>query len=48
MSEKILAVAAGHEITEKELNELIANYPPEQQVYLSNPKARDEVLEQLV
>ncbi|MDE6904160.1 MAG: peptidylprolyl isomerase [Lachnospiraceae bacterium] len=48
MSEKVLAVAAGHEITEKELNELIANYPPEQQIYLSNPQARDEILEQLI
>ncbi|MDE6981165.1 MAG: peptidylprolyl isomerase, partial [Lachnospiraceae bacterium] len=38
----------GHEITEKELNELIANYPPEQQIYLSNPQARDEILEQLI
>ncbi|MCI9426731.1 MAG: peptidylprolyl isomerase [Eubacterium sp.] len=48
MSEKILAVSAGHEITEQELNELIANYPPEQQVYLSSPKAKDELLEQLI
>lgn len=48
MSEKILAVSAGHEITEKELNELIANYPPEQQIYLSSPQAKDEVLEQLI
>lgn len=48
MSEKILAVSAGHEITEKELNDLIANYPPEQQIYLSSPQAKDEVLEQLI
>ncbi len=48
MSEKILAVSAGHEITEKELNELIANYPPEQQLYFSNPRAKDELLEQLI
>lgn len=48
MSEKILAVSAGHEITEKELNDLIANYPPEQQAYLSDPRAKDEVLEQLI
>lgn len=48
MSEKILAVSAGHEITEKELNELIANYPPEQQIYLSSPQAKDELLEQLI
>ena len=48
MDEKVLAVAAGHEITEEELNTLIRNYPPEQQVYLSNPQARDQVLEQLI
>lgn len=48
MSEKILAVAAGHEITEEELNVLIRNYPPEQQMYLSDPRARAQVLEQLI
>lgn len=48
MSEKILAVSAGHEITEQELKDLIANYPPEQQIYLSSPQAKDEVLEQLI
>lgn len=48
MSEKILAVSAGHEITETELNNLIANYPPEQQIYMSSPDAKDQVLEQLI
>lgn len=48
MNEKILAVSAGHKITEQELNDLIANYPPEQQVYFSNPQAKDELLEQLI
>lgn len=48
MSEKILAVAAGHEITEKELNNLISNYPAEQQIYMSNPQAKQQVLEQLI
>lgn len=48
MSEKVLAVSAGHEITEQELKDLIANYPPEQQIYLSSPGARDELLEQLI
>lgn len=48
MSDKILAVSAGHEITEKEFNDLIANYPPEQQIYLSSPQAKDELLEQLI
>lgn len=48
MSEKVLAVAAGHEITEGELDTLIRNYPPEQQMYLTNPQARAQVLEQLI
>lgn len=48
MEEKILAVAAGHEITEGELNCLISNYPPEQQIYMSSPQARQEALEQLI
>lgn len=48
MDDKILAVAAGHAITEQELNQLIANYPAEQQAYFSNPKARDELLEQVI
>ena len=48
MSEKILAVAAGHEITEQELNNLISNYPPEQQIYMSSPQAKQQALEQLI
>ena len=48
MSEKVLAVAAGHEITEGELNELIHNYPVEQQIYLADPRAKSQVLEQLI
>lgn len=48
MSENVLAVAAGHEITEEELLTLIRNYPPEQQMYLMNPQGREEVLEQLI
>ncbi len=46
--EKVLAVVAGHEITEGELNTLISNYPPEQQVYMANPQAREQMLEQLI
>lgn len=48
MSEKILAVAAGHEITEGEVNNLIKNYPPEQQIYMANPQAKQQVLEQII
>lgn len=48
MSEKVLAVAAGHEITEGEVNDLIKNYPPEQQIYMSSPQAKQQVLEQVI
>lgn len=48
MSEKILAVAAGHEITEKEFNNLMKKIPAEQQIYLSDPRAKAEMLEQLI
>lgn len=48
MSERILAVVAGHEITEGELNTLIRNYPQEQQMYMSDPRAKEQVLEQLI
>lgn len=48
MSEKVLAVAAGHEITEGELDALIRNYPAEQQMYMANPQAKAQVLEQLI
>lgn len=48
MSEKILAISAGHEITEAELDNLIKNYPAEQQIYMSSPQARQQALEQLI
>ena len=48
MENKVLAVAAGHEITEQELKDLIANYPVQQQAYFSDPKAKNELLEQLI
>ncbi len=48
MDDRVLAVAAGHEITKRELDSLIANYPAKQQAYFSNPKAKDELLEQLI
>lgn len=48
MNETVLAVAAGHEITEGELNDLIRNYPPEQQIYMSSPQAKQQVLEQII
>ncbi|MEY8391376.1 peptidylprolyl isomerase [Lachnospiraceae bacterium] len=48
MSEKILAVAAGHEITEQELENLIDQYPANQQMYMSDDNARRQILEQLI
>lgn len=48
MDNKILAIAAGHEITEGELEALIRNYPQDQQIYMANPQARQQVLGQLI
>jgi len=48
MSDTILAVAAGHEITEDEVTNLIRNYPPEQQMQMMGEGARKDVLEQLI
>jgi peptidyl-prolyl cis-trans isomerase C len=48
MSDKVLAVAAGHEITEDELIGLIRNYPDQQQLSLMSPEGRAQVLEQLI
>lgn len=48
MNDNILAVAAGHTITEQELDNLIASYPPRQQEYFSSADARDGLLEQLI
>ena len=35
METKVLAVAAGHEITEDEVNQFINNMPQEQRAYMS-------------
>ena len=48
MNDNIFAVAAGHTITEQELDNLIASYPPRQQEYFSSADARDGLLEQLI
>ena len=47
MSQDVLAVVAGHEITELELEAFVASLPREQQMYASNPQFRQQCMEQL-
>ena len=48
MENKVLAVVAGREITEAELDSFLQSVPQEQQAYVSNPKFREQYLEQLI
>lgn len=48
MSEKVLAVVAGKEITEAEFDAFLQGMPREQQPYLSNPQFRAQCLEQFI
>lgn len=48
MDQKVLAVVAGEEIMESELNVYLRNIPREQQQYASNPQFRQQYLEQLI
>lgn len=48
MDNKVLAKAAGHEITEEELNLYLQNLPQEQQAYANSPQARTQILEQII
>lgn len=48
MENKVLAVAAGNEITEKDLNALIARYPEQQRAAFSSEEAKKNLLEQLI
>lgn len=48
MEQKVLAVVAGHEITDGEIDALIQSMPQEQQMYAANPQFRAQCLEQLV
>ena len=48
MENQVLAVVAGDEITERELNAFMQGLPPQQQAYVSNPQFREQCLEQLV
>ncbi len=48
MEKNVLAVVAGHEITEEELNAFIQRLPREQQMYATNPQFREHCKEQLI
>lgn len=48
MENKVLAVAAGNEITEKDLNALISRYPEQQRVAFNSEEAKKNLLEQLI
>jgi len=46
MEEKIIAVSAGHEITEKEFAQFAARVPQEQQAYIHTPEGKQQALTQ--
>ena len=48
MENKVLAVVAGEEVTEQDLNDFMENVPQDQQAYRSNPQFRQQYLEQLI
>ncbi|WP_297417776.1 peptidyl-prolyl cis-trans isomerase [Clostridium sp.] len=48
MENKVLAVVAGNEITEKDLNAIISRYPEEQRVALQSEGKRKQLTEQLI
>ncbi len=48
MSETVLAIAAGHEITSGEVDAFIQRLPQQQQAYASNPQFRAQALQQLI
>ncbi|MGE9881155.1 peptidylprolyl isomerase [Bariatricus sp. SGI.161] len=48
MSQKVLAVVAGKEITEAEVDAFIHSLPREQQAYASNPQFQQQCLDQVI
>lgn len=48
MSQEVLAVVAGEEITQGEFDTFLRGVPKEQQAYLSNPDFRKQCLDQLI
>jgi len=45
---KVLATVAGRDITEKDIDNVIAGYPAEDQAKMQNPTVRNKIMEQLI
>lgn len=48
MENKVLAVVAGNEITQKALEDIINKYPEDRRMYLNTERGRKELLEQTI
>lgn len=48
MENKILAVVAGNEITQRDLEDIINKYPEDRKMYLNTDRGRKELLEQTI
>ncbi|MDS0526199.1 peptidylprolyl isomerase [Clostridium sp. SHJSY1] len=48
MENKIWAVVAGNEITDKDLNEIIMRYPEDKRMYMNNEQSKKQLLEQTI
>lgn len=48
MENKILAVVAGNEITEKDLQRMIVRYPEQQRAYFETESGKSQLLEQMI
>lgn len=48
MNKEVLAVVAGEEITQQDLEAYLQGVPREQQAYISNPQFREQCLDQLI
>lgn len=48
MENKVLAVVAGNEITQRDLEDIINKYPQDRKMYLNTERGRKELLEQTI
>ncbi|MGL5417586.1 MAG: peptidylprolyl isomerase [Clostridium sp.] len=48
MENKVLAVVGSYEITEKELNEIVAKYPADRRAMVEGEEGRKQLLEQMI
>jgi peptidyl-prolyl cis-trans isomerase C len=48
MENKVWAIAAGNEITDKDLDEIIMRYPEDKRMYMNNEQGKKQLLEQTI